>query len=117
VLSIVQYVYPHNKTFASEAEQEEYIREWLTQRAGLGEEAKKLNLVFYPGKYHAEFGSIFSVGDVPNLIPDRDADALILEEPEHLNWYGQHSIQPFHGKQVGVDRVVCFQWKGGGWEV
>lgn len=80
-------MYPHNKTFATQAEQEHYIRDWLSQRAGLAEEADKLNILFYPGKYHAEFGSIFSTGDVPALIPDPDADALILEEPEHLNWY------------------------------
>jgi digalactosyldiacylglycerol synthase len=81
-----QYVYPHGKTFASPEDQAAYIRDWLSQRAGLRKEAEALRLRFYPAKYHPEFGSIFSIDDVPTVIPDQEADALILEEPEHLNW-------------------------------
>lgn len=80
-------VYPHGKTFRRPEDQERYIREWLGHRAGLGAEAKNLRIQFYSGRYHPELGSVFSVGDVPALIPDEDADVLILEEPEHLNWY------------------------------
>ena len=79
-------VYPHKKIFKTPDEQEKYIRDWLAQRAGLGSESENLNIKFYNGKYHPELGSIFSMGDVPALIPDDEADALILEEPEHLNW-------------------------------
>ncbi len=81
-----QAVYPHKKTFAAPEDQEKYIREWLAQRAGLIPESQDLRIMFYSARYHPELGSIFSVGDVPALIPDEDADALILEEPEHLNW-------------------------------
>lgn len=81
-----QAVYPHKKTFKKPEDQEQYIRDWLAQRAGLVPESQALRIVFYSARYHPELGSIFSVGDVPALIPDEDADALILEEPEHLNW-------------------------------
>lgn len=93
-------MYPHKKTFAAPEDQEQYIRDWLTQRAGLEEEAKALRIVFYSARYHPELGSIFSVGDVPALIPDEDADALILEEPEHLNWCAA----------VGCVGRYCFVW-------
>jgi hypothetical protein len=43
-------------------------------------------------QYHPEFGSIFSTDDATALIPDDKADALILEEPEHLNWWVGHSL-------------------------
>lgn len=79
-------MYPHKKTFGAPEDQEAYIREWLATRAGLEQESQALRIVFYSARYHPELGSIFSVGDVPALIPDEDADALILEEPEHLNW-------------------------------
>lgn len=79
-------MYPHKKVFTKPEEQEQYIRDWLAQRAGLLEESQALRIVFYSARYHPELGSIFSVGDVPALIPDDEADALILEEPEHLNW-------------------------------
>jgi hypothetical protein len=46
----VQVVYPHNKTFATPADQAHYIREWLVYKAGLPSEAKQLNLVFYPAR-------------------------------------------------------------------
>ncbi|CAN0081522.1 unnamed protein product, partial [Phaeothamnion confervicola] len=61
------------------------VREWLG-RAGLSEEAKRLRLVFYPGRYHSSYGSIFPMGDITASVKPGEADVCILEEPEHLNW-------------------------------
>lgn len=43
--------------------------------------------MFYPGRYHKDYGSIFPMGDLTLRIPSEEADVCILEEPEHLNWY------------------------------
>jgi len=36
--------------------------------------------------------SILAVGDISEIIPDKDADIAVLEEPEHLTWF-------HHGKR------------------
>lgn len=43
--------------------------------------------IFYPGRYHKDYGSIFPMGDLTLMVPPEEADICILEEPEHLNWY------------------------------
>ncbi|PNX93443.1 digalactosyldiacylglycerol synthase chloroplastic-like [Trifolium pratense] len=82
-------VYPNNVTFDSPAEQEKYIRQWLEDRIGF---ASGFNIKFYPGKFSRDKRSILGVGDISEIIPDKDADIAILEEPEHLTWY-------HHGKR------------------
>lgn len=42
--------------------------------------------MFYPGRYHKDYGSIFPMGDLTLMVPPEEADICILEEPEHLNW-------------------------------
>jgi hypothetical protein len=73
--------------FATQEEQEAYIRSWLANDAGMPEEAKELKILFYPARFHKFYNSIFALGDICDLIPDKSADVCILEEPEHLNWY------------------------------
>lgn len=66
--------------FTSPAAQEEYIRDYLP-----GPESPSLTIEFYPGTYVKLFGSI-----IPACRLDRKISAcdwLILEEPEHLNWF------------------------------
>ena len=73
--------------FATQEEQEVYIRSWLANDAGMPEEANGLNILFYPARFHKFYNSIFALGDICDLITDETADVCILEEPEHLNWY------------------------------
>lgn len=47
--------------------QAEYVREWL-MKAGLEKESQDLDLLFYPARYHAAFGSIFPMGDLSALV-------------------------------------------------
>ena len=71
-------------------EQEQYIRSWLRDEAGMSDEADPdhgLRILWYPARYHPGLHSVFAMGDLISLIPDEDADVVVLEEPEHLNWY------------------------------
>lgn len=80
--------------FQDEHGQEEYLRLWMKDKAGLEDESCKdhgLKIIWYPARYHDDLGSIFAMGDICSLIPDDnvnpDHTICILEEPEHLNWY------------------------------
>ena len=44
-----------------------YVKGWLV-KAGLEEESNKLDLLFYPARYHEPFGSIFPMGDLAALV-------------------------------------------------
>jgi len=82
-------VYGSKNTFDNEQQQEEYVRDWLRNQAGMPEEADPENgiqIMWYPSRYYAALGSIFPSGDICKQIPKEDADFCILEEPEHLNW-------------------------------
>ncbi|CAM9638879.1 unnamed protein product, partial [Sphacelaria rigidula] len=79
-------VFPAGVIFETPEEQEAWVRNWLKE-AGLTLESERLNLMFYEGRYHKDYGSIFPMGDLTLLIPPEEADICILEEPEHLNWY------------------------------
>ncbi|KAL7539210.1 hypothetical protein ACHAWF_006340, partial [Thalassiosira exigua] len=84
--------------FASRDEQEAYVRSWLADEAGMPKEARELDILFYPARYHKFYNSIFALGDICDLIPDADADVCILEEPEHLNWYRAPGTPPWSSK-------------------
>lgn len=74
--------------FRNELEQENYIRAWMKEKAGLKDESsreKGLNIIWYPARYHYGLVSIFAMGDLCSQMPP--SDVCILEEPEHLNWY------------------------------
>ncbi|CAM9884816.1 unnamed protein product [Ectocarpus sp. 4 AP-2014] len=84
-------VYPKGKRYAAREDQEAYVREWLV-KAGLEEESKKLDILFYPARYHEQFGSIFPMGDLAAQAPDEEADVAVLEEPEHLNFFRAEGV-------------------------
>jgi hypothetical protein len=80
-------LYGSSATFENSDEQEKFIRTWLANEAGMDDEAKDLDILFYPARFHTYANSIFALGDICDTIPSEDADVCILEEPEHLNWY------------------------------
>ncbi len=77
------------RTFATPAEQTEYVREWVTDRVGF---APDIKFTFYPGRWAPDKCSILPVGDITAYVPDAEADVAVLEEPEHLTWY-HHGVR------------------------
>jgi hypothetical protein len=47
----VPQVYPGDKRFEKEEEQDAFVHQWLVD-AGMPDESKKIRLVFYKGRYH-----------------------------------------------------------------
>ena len=85
-------LYGEKFNFTSPNEQEQYIRSWLRDQAGMPEEADEVDgiqILFYPARYHSGLKSIFAMGDIVSLVLDEtdEVDVCILEEPEHLNFY------------------------------
>lgn len=72
---------------AGRKQQEELIRKWIVEKAGMEEESRRLRIQFYPATYQKMLGSILTLVDICSLIPNEEADVAILEEPEHLNWF------------------------------
>ena len=80
-------LYGSQHAFESQAEQEQYIRDWMRQQEDLYEEADPetgIRILFYPARYHSGLRSIFAMGDICSVIPDEEADIAVLEEAEHV---------------------------------
>lgn len=86
-------------------QQEDLIRNWIVEKAGMKEESKKLRIQFYPATYQKKLGSILTLVDICSLIPEEEADVAILEEPEHLNWF---SMPSYYHSQQGRERQDDF---------
>mmetsp|Transcript_17511 Transcript_17511/g.33197 ORF Transcript_17511/g.33197 Transcript_17511/m.33197 type:complete len:883 (+) Transcript_17511:1648-4296(+) len=80
-------VYGKDRSFDTCEDQEEWIRTWLREKAGMKEASELLNIAWYIGRHETQENSIYSMGDITAMIPVEDADICVLEEPEHLNWY------------------------------
>ena len=78
-------VYGSNSVFsdgrAGRKEQEDVVRDWAANKAGMVDEAKALRIQFYPSTYQKKLGSILPLVDICSLIPFDQADIAILEEP------------------------------------
>lgn len=98
-------------SFEDEQEQEVFIRDWLANEAGMPDEAKELNITFYPARYHHFAQSIFALGDICDLIPNDQTDVCILEEPEHLNWYRAPGSSPWTSKFRHVLGIIHTNYK------
>ncbi|KAK2983964.1 hypothetical protein RJ640_027289 [Escallonia rubra] len=78
-----EYLYPNKITFNLPSEQEKYVREWLEERTGF---KSSFNIRFYPGRFEEVLlkGMLTQTRDITEIIPDEEADIVVLEEPEHL---------------------------------
>ncbi|KAJ1457433.1 hypothetical protein M885DRAFT_514973 [Pelagophyceae sp. CCMP2097] len=91
-------------TFATRGDQAAYVTRWLEETAEMPDAARKLRVAFYDAHYHAVQGSIYSMGETVELLDGSGKferythegildgqmwhpDVVVLEEPEHLNWY------------------------------
>ena len=78
-------IFPNGILFQTPPEQEQHIRSWLQDKAGLP--GDNFRIGFYPGRYDIERGSILPLGDITRLFDAEESDICVLEEPEHLTWY------------------------------
>jgi hypothetical protein len=70
------------------------------------------SLIRYPALYSSTLGAIIqSSNDIITCIPKKDRDVVILEEPEHLNWYhhGARWTDEF-GHVVGIAHTNYLQY-------
>lgn len=99
-------VYGTSRTFETPEEQEAYIRNWLTEKAKLPYAGEKLRIEWYTAWQNKIENSVYSMGDITALIPAEDVDIMILEEPEHLNWYVVLGISGFQNDSNNLTAAV-----------
>jgi len=80
-------IYGKHRFFEGKEEQEEWIRTWLRDTADLKQASVDLQIKWYTGRVETLENSIYSMGDIIALLPEEEVDIIVLEEPEHLNWY------------------------------
>ena len=95
-------VYGDTAHFETRRDQVSYVYDWLCNIAKLPDAATKLRIAFYDAHYHRPQGSIYPMGRTVEALHRSDfarystdnveegewrPDAVVLEEPEHLNWY------------------------------
>lgn len=85
-------LYPDGLTFETQLEQEAFVRRWLADEGELGAEVVAglpLRFVWYSARFAEGADSIFPYSQsLTNCFPEECGfDVLILEEPEHLNWF------------------------------
>ncbi len=62
-------IYGKDRDFDTSEEQEECIRTWLREKAGLKKASEVLNIAWYIGRHETLENSIYSMGDITALIP------------------------------------------------
>lgn len=92
-------------------QQTEWIKKYAIEKCDMKHEIKHLDILFYDAAYWPAFGSIFPTVDICSLIPAKDADIAILEEPEHLNWmrvpdFDFHGAPKDAGEKDKVEEVI-----------
>lgn len=84
----------YHKRFETRKEQADYVRRWCAKR-----NLDCPQIAFYDSRYHAPHHSLYPMGETLELVEDDKLvvypsnvkgwkpDLIVLEEPEHLNWY------------------------------
>lgn len=80
-------VYGEGKSFDSQEQQEEYVRGWLKNSAKMEDASEELEIRWYTAWQNKAENSLYSMGDIVADISIDEVDIIVLEEPEHLNWY------------------------------
>jgi hypothetical protein len=93
-------------------QQKDWIKNYADEMCGMKEEMEYLNICFYDAAYWTAFGSIFPTVDICNLIPSKEADIAILEEPEHLNWMRVPDIDVTADSEDGATDVESLSEEG-----
>jgi len=77
-------IFPAKMGFETPTEQDAFMRKWLQEK---GKVTADFKILFYPGRYDGERGSILPLGDITKFFDADECDICVLEEPEHLTWY------------------------------
>ena len=70
-------VYGEGRAFKSRGEQEEYVRNWLRDTAGMEDASTELRIRWYTAWQERAENSIYSMGDITSLIPEDEADICV----------------------------------------
>lgn len=76
----------YERVFNSQWEQAAYIREWILRNSN---SRSQIDLLWYDAVYEPNIGCIIQKNkeDITCIVPSYRRDIVILEEPEHLNWF------------------------------
>jgi digalactosyldiacylglycerol synthase len=102
---------------ATEEYQRQYMLDWLKNEFAEDHQAndddddeddgRLIQIHFYTARYHAEYGSIFPMGDICGKLPEcSDGAICVLEEPEHLNYFRAPSAVSWRHKFAHVVGVI-----------
>ncbi|WIA40367.1 hypothetical protein OEZ86_013731 [Tetradesmus obliquus] len=78
-------IFPEGVTCSTPQQQEAIIKAWAREHSGLQE--TDFTVLFYAARYFPASRCIFATEDVCRLLPKEQVSLVLLEEPEHLNWY------------------------------
>lgn len=70
-------VYGKGRAFKTRGEQEEYVRSWLCDTAGMEDASTELRIRWYTAWQERAENSIYSMGDITSLIPEDEADICV----------------------------------------
>lgn len=108
-------VYPHKLSFETPEAQEQYVRDWVSQRTG--EDTKHFSISWYPGRYAPEKGSILPVGDITKVSTCPDSEHLTLCTRAHRVrgfWFASVLFLPsvaVHTLVVVVSLPATYCWR------
>ena len=61
-------IYGASKSFESQEDQEEYIRTWLRETAGMKDASEQLKIMWYTAWENPAENSVYAMGDITALI-------------------------------------------------